>query len=60
MAESLTSAQRLRNARACEACRASKSRCVYKSDVGVCQRCEQSGNQCIVRSKARPMRTRAV
>ncbi|CZS93246.1 uncharacterized protein RAG0_03616 [Rhynchosporium agropyri] len=52
---------KLRNAKACEACRASKSKCVYKkqAEPGICQKCEQNGTQCIVRSKARPMRTRA-
>lgn len=52
--------QKLRNARACEACRASKSRCSFKSsEHKICQKCEQTGGQCIVRTKARPMRARA-
>ncbi|KAH9219738.1 hypothetical protein DL95DRAFT_404483 [Leptodontidium sp. 2 PMI_412] len=59
MSENLANAPKLRNAKACEACRASKSRCVYKSQAGICQKCEQNGTQCVVRSKARPMRTRA-
>ncbi|CZR61408.1 uncharacterized protein PAC_11304 [Phialocephala subalpina] len=58
MAEKSGNAPKLRNARACEACRASKSRCIYKSQLGVCQRCEINGAQCVVRDKARPMRTR--
>ncbi|KUJ19262.1 uncharacterized protein LY89DRAFT_731670 [Mollisia scopiformis] len=58
MAENSANTPKLRNARACEACRASKSKCIYKSQLGVCQRCEASGAQCIVRAKARPMRTR--
>ncbi|KAH7412843.1 hypothetical protein BKA64DRAFT_339090 [Cadophora sp. MPI-SDFR-AT-0126] len=59
MSENLANTPKLRNAKACEACRASKSRCVHKSQAGICQKCEQNGTQCIVRSKARPMRTRA-
>ncbi|PVH73568.1 hypothetical protein DL98DRAFT_594915 [Cadophora sp. DSE1049] len=59
MSENLANTPKLRNAKACEACRASKSRCVYKSQAGICQKCEQNGTHCIVRSKARPMRTRA-
>ncbi|TVY30151.1 hypothetical protein LHYA1_G001118 [Lachnellula hyalina] len=51
-------ASKLRNARACEACRASKSRCIFSKGQDVCHRCEQSSNDCVVRSKARPMRTR--
>ncbi|KAL3424957.1 zn 2cys6 transcription factor [Phlyctema vagabunda] len=48
-----------RNARACEACRASKSRCIFKEQQTVCQRCEQNASQCVVRAKARPRRVRA-
>ena len=51
---------RQRNSRACENCRSSKSRCVYKNQISLCHRCEQNGLQCVVRAKARPMRTRAV
>lgn len=58
MTENSANTPRQRNARACEACRASKSRCIYKSQVGICQRCEASGAECVVRTKARPMRTR--
>jgi hypothetical protein len=59
MAENGSNVSKLRNARACEACRASKSRCFFRNQQNICQRCEQSGNQCIVRTKARPMRTKA-
>ncbi|KAL2064298.1 hypothetical protein VTL71DRAFT_4792 [Oculimacula yallundae] len=59
MSEIVPNNSKLRNAKACEACRVSKSRCVYKNQVGICQKCELNGTQCIVRAKARPMRTRA-
>ncbi|KAG9234968.1 hypothetical protein BJ875DRAFT_460185 [Amylocarpus encephaloides] len=49
---------KLRNARACESCRASKSKCTFRPQSTVCQKCEQHGGRCIVRTKARPMRTR--
>ncbi|KAH8591826.1 hypothetical protein B0O99DRAFT_266488 [Bisporella sp. PMI_857] len=49
----------IRNARACEACRASKSRCFFRENQNLCQRCEQGGHPCVVRTKARPMRARA-
>lgn len=58
MSENNAKTPRSRNARACEACRSSKSRCIYKSQADICLRCEQNGNDCIVRTKARPMRTR--
>ncbi|KAA8572189.1 hypothetical protein EYC84_002098 [Monilinia fructicola] len=48
----------MRNARACEACRASKNRCFFVDDHTICQRCEQTKGQCIVREKARPRRAR--
>ena len=58
MTENSANTPKQRNARACEACRASKSRCIYKTQLGVCQRCEASGAECVVRTKARPLRTR--
>ncbi|KAM3068537.1 hypothetical protein ACMFMG_011068 [Clarireedia jacksonii] len=48
----------MRNARACEACRASKNRCFFADEHTICQRCEQSKTRCIVRDKARPRRAR--
>ena len=55
------SPQKIRNARACEACRASKSRCFSNnSQQNICQRCEEGGYSCVVRTKARPMRSRAL
>ncbi|RAL64144.1 hypothetical protein DID88_002037 [Monilinia fructigena] len=48
----------MRNARACEACRASKNRCFFVDDHTICQRCHQTKAQCIVREKARPRRAR--
>ncbi|KAH8672068.1 hypothetical protein BGZ60DRAFT_26730 [Tricladium varicosporioides] len=53
-------APKSRTAKACESCRASKSRCIFRSQQNICQKCEQSGGQCVVRSKARPMRTRNI
>ncbi|KAG0647752.1 Transcription factor himD [Hyphodiscus hymeniophilus] len=58
MSENGTHSPRLRNAKACEACRSSKSRCSFRDEHKVCQRCEHNGTQCIVRTKARPMRVR--
>lgn len=61
MVEGVADAQssaKSRNARACEACRASKSRCIRTNEKDVCAKCELNGMQCIIRSKARPMRVR--
>ncbi|KAF7901483.1 hypothetical protein EAF00_003704 [Botryotinia globosa] len=48
----------MRNARACEACRASKNRCFFADDSTICQRCDQAKSRCVVREKARPRRAR--
>ncbi|KAI9640122.1 hypothetical protein NHQ30_011524 [Ciborinia camelliae] len=48
----------MRNARACEACRASKNRCFFLDDHTICQRCDQTKSRCVVREKARPRRAR--
>ncbi|TGO35324.1 hypothetical protein BHYA_0162g00120 [Botrytis hyacinthi] len=48
----------MRNARACEACRASKNRCFFADDSTICQRCNQAKSRCVVREKARPRRAR--
>lgn len=50
----------MRNARACEACRASKNRCFFADDDTICQRCNQTKSRCVVREKARPKRVRRV
>ncbi|KAJ8060832.1 hypothetical protein OCU04_009916 [Sclerotinia nivalis] len=50
----------MRNARACESCRASKNRCFFADDHTICQRCNQTKSQCVVREKARPRRVRRV
>ncbi|TGO84269.1 hypothetical protein BPOR_0525g00010, partial [Botrytis porri] len=50
----------MRNARACEACRASKNRCVFADDSTICQRCDQAKRRCVVREKARPRRARRI
>ncbi|ATZ52186.1 hypothetical protein BCIN_07g06800 [Botrytis cinerea B05.10] len=48
----------MRNARACESCRASKNRCFFADDSTICQRCDQAKSRCVVREKARPKRAR--
>ncbi|KAF7863022.1 hypothetical protein EAF04_007105 [Stromatinia cepivora] len=50
----------MRNARACESCRASKNRCFFADDHTICQRCNQTKSRCVVREKARPRRARRV
>ncbi|KAH8587720.1 hypothetical protein B0O99DRAFT_640887 [Bisporella sp. PMI_857] len=48
----------IRNACACEACCASKSRCSFHENQSLRQRCAKARNSCAVRTKARPMRAR--
>ncbi|KAH8805558.1 hypothetical protein F5884DRAFT_860163 [Xylogone sp. PMI_703] len=50
---------RLRTSKACETCRATKSRCVFVAGHSACRRCEQTDSQCSVRAKARPKRAPA-